>query len=981
MHVPHHTRLWLLAATLLLGSSPAGADTRPSTPATPAEVYDIVIKGGRVIDPESGLDATGYNVAIDGARIVRVTGDELAGTVEVDATGLVVAPGFIDLHAHGQGIFANRMQAFDGVTTALEMESGVLPIDEFYARAAREGRVLNYGASAGWTYARIQAINGPQLGPPDGTLEYFQRAFAFTDWKGPATPEQVEVILELIAEGLRQGGLGIGFNSGYAPGFGNDEGLQVHQLAADHGVSTWVHMRYTHQDDEPGNSRESVEELIEFAEKTGSQIHIHHINSSLKRAVGPVGDLIREAQKSGLDISTETYPYGAGSTAIGSFDIPRILRQGYDYWLFEYNGETLTQQRFDEVYRATKGGAPVVVHWLNTERRGWRYADGVHGPPDELTDELVASDRAALAAAVLFPGGAIGSDGMPWTYVCDDGASGRPCNALLTPEDDRAWPLRLPDGVRAFAHPRSAGTFTRLLKDYVTWSGPVEPGKMPPSEAIARASLYPAQILQKSVAQMLFKGRLQVGMDADVIVFDPARLEERATFNEPAQASVGMQHVLVNGQFVIRDARMTMALPGQPIRRQPRTVIHNVRLFDGVSGQLRDGLSVAIAGDRIVEVAAKPRSTGGVTLIDGGGHVLMPGLIDMHHHAFMAGSTDLATLTADPGFLHIVAAATAGETLMRGFTTVRDLGGPVFGLKRAIDAGVVPGPRIYPSGPIISQSSGHGDFRQRWETAREFGGRSSHSEVLGVTRIADGHDQVLIAAREALRLGASQLKLAAGGGASSAYDPIDVNEYTTAEFKAAVAAAENWGTYVTVHIYNPEGVRRAVEAGVKCIDHGQLIDQPTMKWLAEHDVWLSMQPFADGPGQAEKRKLVNVGTDQAYRWAQQYGVKLVFGTDRMRAQATLMNQDLVTMGKWFTGAEALKQATGNAGELLQLSGERNPYPHPLGVVAPGAYADLLLVEGNPIADLAPLGDPEQNLLLIMKGGKIYKDRRTASVQE
>src|SRR4029077_12326499 len=228
-----------------------------------------------------------------------------------------------------------------------------------------------------------------------------------------------------------------------------------------------------------------------------------------------------------------------------------------------------------------------------------------------------------------------------------------------------------------------------------------------------------------------------------------------------------------------------------------------------------------------------------VQVVAGNGRVLMPGLIDAHWHSFMAATPQLVLMTSEPSYLHLLAARQAEATLMSGFTTVRDLGGPVFGLKRAIDEGVMVGPRIYPSGAMISQTSGHGDFRSRYEVPRTLGGPLSQSELAGVAAIADSPDEVRLRAREQLRQGASQIKLMGGGGVSSPHNPIESIQFTEAELHAAVEARENWGNYESVHAYTPAAVRRAVAAGVKCIEHGQLIDESTAKLLADKGIWWS----------------------------------------------------------------------------------------------------------------------------------------------
>jgi imidazolonepropionase-like amidohydrolase len=252
----------------------------------------------------------------------------------------------------------------------------------------------------------------------------------------------------------------------------------------------------------------------------------------------------------------------------------------------------------------------------------------------------------------------------------------------------------------------------------------------------------------------------------------------------------------------------------------------------------------------------------------------MPGLIDNHVHIFMSASSEKQMFDpkATPEVFHKRSVEEAKQMLMRGFTTVRDVGGPVFDLKRAIDQGKNIGPRVYPSGAMISQTSGHGDFRAPNERSRRFGGKVSAAELMGVSFIADGRDEVLTATRENLRNGASQIKVMAGGGASSAYDPLDVAQYTLDEMKAAVEAADDWGTYVTVHAFTPKAVRRAIEAGVKCIEHGQLLDEPTMQLLGEKGVWLSLQALDEAhESRSEsvkaKKHVVVQGTDNAFNMA------------------------------------------------------------------------------------------------------------------
>jgi imidazolonepropionase-like amidohydrolase len=320
---------------------------------------------------------------------------------------------------------------------------------------------------------------------------------------------------------------------------------------------------------------------------------------------------------------------------------------------------------------------------------------------------------------------------------------------------------------------------------------------------------------------------------------------------------------------------------------------------------------------------------------------------------------------------------------MRGFTTVRDVGGPVFGLKRAIDEGVIAGPRIFPCGAIITVTSGHGDFRQPFEVPRTLGQPRSRMEQIGGSLVADSPDEVRARVREQLMLGATQIKLTGGGGVASPHSPLDVTTFNEPELRAAVEAAENWGTYVTVHAYTPASIKRAIAAGVKCIEHGQLMDEATARLIAERDVWLSIQPFPDelaaafppGSPQREKASEVFAGTDTAYRLARKHKLKTAWGTDIIFSAGLARRQGelLVKLERWYTPAETLVMATGTNAELLATSGKRNPYPGKLGVVEAGALADLLLVDGNPLENIALVAHPAKNFVVIMKDGRIYKN--------
>ena len=418
------------------------------------------------------------------------------------------------------------------------------------------------------------------------------------------------------------------------------------------------------------------------------------------------------------------------------------------------------------------------------------------------------------------------------------------------------------------------------------------------------------------------------------------------------------------------------------------TLFENVRIFNGTADQLSAPANVLVVGNTIARISAdtiQPPADVSLTRINGNGRVLMPGLIDDHVHIFMAALSPQDLLSPDTSVESITKTAetTATGMLMRGFTSVRDLAGPVFELKRAIDRGTLVGPRIWPSGAMISQTGGHGDFRALSDLPRTPTSPLSRGEMLGAGAIADGVDEVLRVTREQLMRGASQIKLAAGGGVASDYDPLDVSQYTEAELHAAVEAAANWNTYVTVHAYTPTAIQTAIRAGVKCIDHGQLMDDATARMMAENDIWLSMQPFIntgtspypEGSPNRIKQLQLYEGTDTAYGLAKKYNLKTAWGTDQLWSAAQLEKQGelLTRMVRWYTPAEVLQMATRVNAELLALSGPRNPYPGKLGVVEVDALADLLLVDGNPLENIELIADPANNFLVIMKDGKLYKN--------
>lgn len=418
---------------------------------------------------------------------------------------------------------------------------------------------------------------------------------------------------------------------------------------------------------------------------------------------------------------------------------------------------------------------------------------------------------------------------------------------------------------------------------------------------------------------------------------------------------------------------------------QNRILLTNAQIFNGRDEKTFLG-NVLITDNIITRISASSISIdtlGKIQIIECKGKFLMPGLIDAHTHLMFAGITQEAMLTADIGFVNIVAGKTAEKTLLRGFTTVRDVGGPIFGLKRAIDMGIISGPRIFPSGAFISQTGGHGDFRMPNEIPRLSNSAPSYGERLNASLIADNPDEVRRAAREQLMLGASQLKLMAGGGVASFYDPLDVSQYTEPEFRAAVEAAENWGTYVTVHAYTPKAIQTAIAGGVKCIDHGQLADEESAKLMASKGIWWSLQVFLDdedanpqaNPESRKKQIEMSAGTEKAYQLAKKYKIKTAWGSDFLFDPSSRVQQgkQIAKLIRWYSAFEVLKMVTYDNAQLLALSGKRSPYAGKIGIIEEGAYADLILVSGDVLKNINLLSDPDKNFKLIMKNGSIYKN--------
>jgi imidazolonepropionase-like amidohydrolase len=417
-------------------------------------------------------------------------------------------------------------------------------------------------------------------------------------------------------------------------------------------------------------------------------------------------------------------------------------------------------------------------------------------------------------------------------------------------------------------------------------------------------------------------------------------------------------------------------------------LFRNVRIWDGRSDAPYAG-EVLVVGNKIQSVSHEgitPAPELHPVAIDGGGRVLTPGFIDAHVH-MSSVLTRQEAAEADPVYVAALEIRGAEQALLRGFTTQRDAAGAVFGLKRAIDAGYVVGPRIYAAGAALSQTAGHGDDRHYTDPPRRLGGGLTLEERTGMTTIADGVPEVLAAARDQMGHGAAMLKVMASGGAASEFDPIEVVEYTPEELSAAVEVASSFGTYVTVHSYNSASTRRAIEAGVRCIEHGHLIDEPTMKLIADRGIFLStnvvvyeVPPPGISATQRAKFLQVQAATDAMMKLAKKYHVKLGFGTDLVFGleQMARQNREFTLRSRWFSPLEILRQVTSGNAELLAMSGRRNPYPGKLGVIEGGAYADILLINGEPLKDIALLEHPDVALALIMKDGSVYKNQLSSA---
>jgi hypothetical protein len=487
--------------------------------------HELVLSGGRVVDPETGFDRV-CDVAIDRGSVTAV-GDDLDGAATVDVSGLVVAPGFVDLHSHAQTLPGRRLQACDGVTTALDLEAGRAPVELAYAREATRGSPINYGFSASWAAARMHVVGNRPL---DGGAASIFSGLAGTEWQHAATNTQVSRILDQISTDLAAGAIGIGVLVGYTPGVDTAEYLAVAELAAASGVPTFTHSRDI-VEMAPETLIDGAEELVRAADATGAHMHYCHVNSTSGRHIDRVLALVGRCQEHGSRVTTEAYPYGSGSTVIGAaFFAPERLRErfaGTTSITYLPTGERIADDDRLRQLRATDPGGLVIAEFL---------------------DESEPGDAAMLRRSLAFPDSIVASDAMPplWTDTAH--------------MDVAAWPLP-PEAV---THPRTAGTFARALRLWRQEGSPL-------AEALRRATSLPTQVLEEAVPAMRRKGRVRAGADADLVVFDESLVTDHATYEAPTRPSAGIAHVIVGGTFVVRDGMLVPdALPGKPVRASPR---------------------------------------------------------------------------------------------------------------------------------------------------------------------------------------------------------------------------------------------------------------------------------------------------------------------------------------------------------------------------------------------------------------------------
>jgi hypothetical protein len=457
-----------------------------------AQQYDLALEGGRVMDPETGLDAI-RNVGIRDGKIVRVSSEVLPGRRVIHASGLVVAPGFIDLHQHGQDLASQRVKALDGVTSALELEIGVPDVAQFLK--AKEGHsLIHYGTSASHSAARALVFGAPL---PAG--EILPKSGPATDQ--PASPDQIEAIRQRLRAELDAGGLAVGMGIEYTPGATRLEVIDMFRLAAERRVPVYTHARSSGRF-EPGPTVQQISEVIGAAAVTGASLHIVHINSTCLRDVLECLSLVEGARAHGLDVTTEAYPYIAGMTNINSalFNPGWQEKLGISYpqLVLPETGEHLTKERFEELHNSSTPHGVIV---FNNKQ--------------EMVDKVIPH---------------------PLVMIASDGEQG---------------------------HPRNAGTYSRILAQYVR-----EKGTITLMDALRKMSLMPAQMLERSTPDARRKGRLQEGADADIVVFDAATITDRSTFEKPMEPSVGVHYLVVGGTVVVNEGKLVPdVFPGRALLR------------------------------------------------------------------------------------------------------------------------------------------------------------------------------------------------------------------------------------------------------------------------------------------------------------------------------------------------------------------------------------------------------------------------------